>query len=148
MSEQLMLIEKGRGLQKVVNSAALPEESATNSQDLFDTSPRHLLSLSRFDSIHQSLPLLTLLPAVNIQVQCPEAAVVELGTLTTQKAVDSKKRKATAYDVYELKILYLKGEMAKQTKEMRKLDLQIELLEEMKRDKENTQLTLSQLLMN
>ncbi|XP_052064421.1 uncharacterized protein LOC127704421 [Mytilus californianus] len=132
----------------VDNSAALPEESATNSQDLFDTPPSQPLSLSGSDSIHQPLPLLPLLPAVNTQVPCPAAAVVELGTLTTQKAVNPKKRKATADDVYELQILYLKGEMTKQTKEMRKLDLQIELLEEMKRDKENTPLTFSQLLMN
>ncbi|CAC5402674.1 unnamed protein product [Mytilus coruscus] len=86
--------------------------------------------------------------AVNIQVPCPAATVVELGTLTTKKIENPKKRKATADDVYELQILYLKGEMAKQTKEMKKLDLQIELLEEMKRDKENTPLIFSQLLMN
>ncbi|CAC5378761.1 unnamed protein product [Mytilus coruscus] len=100
----------------VDNSAALPEESATNSQDLFDTPPSQPLSLSASDSIYQPLPLL---PALNIQVPCPAAT-----------------------------ILYLKGEMAKQTKEMKKLDLQIELLEEMKRDKKNTPLTFSQLLMN
>ncbi|CAC5364573.1 unnamed protein product [Mytilus coruscus] len=109
----------------VDNSAALPEESATNSQDLFDTPPSQPLSLSGSDSIHQPLPLLTILPAVNIQVPCPAAAVVELRTLTTKKAENQKKRKATTDDVYELQILYLKGEMAKQTKEMRKLDLQI-----------------------
>ncbi|CAC5394831.1 unnamed protein product [Mytilus coruscus] len=130
---------------KVDNSAALPEESATSSQDLFDTPPRQPLSLSASDSIYQPLPLL---PAVNIQVLCPAATVVELGTLTTKKIENPKKRKATADDVYELQILYLKGEMVKQTKEMKKLDLQIELLEEMKRDKENTPLTFSQLLMN
>ncbi|CAC5383681.1 unnamed protein product [Mytilus coruscus] len=129
----------------VDNSAALPEESATNSQDLFDTPPSQPLSLSASDSIYQPLPLL---PAVNIQVPCPAATVVELGTLTTKKIENPKKRKATADDVYELQILYLKGEMVKQTKEMKKLDLQIELLEEMKRDKENTPLTFSQLLMN
>ena len=45
-------------------------------------------------------------------------------------------------------VLYLKGEIEKQTKEMKKLDLQIELLELMKQDKENTPLTFSQLVMN
>ncbi|VDI74710.1 Hypothetical predicted protein [Mytilus galloprovincialis] len=130
------------------NSAALPEESASNSQDLFDTPPSQPLSQSGSESILQPLPLISLLPAVNIQVPRPVAAVVELGTLTAQKAENPKKRKATADDVYGLQVLYLKGEMAKQTKEMRKLDLQIELLELMKQDKENTPLTFSQLLMN
>ncbi|XP_071131540.1 uncharacterized protein [Mytilus edulis] len=130
------------------NSAALPEESASNSQDLFDTPPRQPLSQSGSESILQPLPLISLLPAVNIQVPRPVAAVVELGTLTAQKAENPKKRKATADDVYGLQVLYLKGEMEKQTKEMKKLDLQIELLELMKQDKENTPLTFSQLLMN
>ncbi|XP_076070391.1 uncharacterized protein LOC143042042 [Mytilus galloprovincialis] len=130
------------------NSAALPEESASNSQDLFDTPPSQPLSQSGSESILQPLPLISLLPAVNIQVPRPVAAVVELGTLTAQKAENPKKRKATADDVYGLQVLYLKGEMAKQTKEMKKLDLQIELLELMKQDKENTPLTFSQLLMN
>ncbi|XP_071146707.1 uncharacterized protein [Mytilus edulis] len=130
------------------NSAALPEESASNSQDLFDTPPSQPLSQSGSESILQPLPLISLLPAVNIQVPRPVAAVVELGTLTAQKAENPKKRKATADDVYGLQVLYLKGEMEKQTKEMKKLDLQIELLELMKQDKENTPLTFSQLLMN
>ncbi|XP_063416487.1 uncharacterized protein LOC134698128 [Mytilus trossulus] len=130
------------------NSAALPEESASNSQDLFDTPPSQPLSQSGSESILQPVPLLPLLPAVNIQVPRPAAAVVELGTLTAKKAENPKKRKATADDVYGLQVLYLKGEMAKQTKEMRKLDLQIELLELMKQDKENTPLTFCQLLMN
>ncbi|CAG2199030.1 unnamed protein product [Mytilus edulis] len=115
------------------NSAALPEESASNSQDLFDTPPSQPLSQSGSESILQPLPLISLLPAVNIQ---------------HRKAENPKERKATADDVYGLQVLYLKGEMEKQTKEMKKLDLQIELLELMKQDKENTPLTFSQLLMN
>ncbi|VDI37419.1 Hypothetical predicted protein [Mytilus galloprovincialis] len=114
----------------------------------FDTPPSQPLSQSGSESILQPLPLISLLPAVNIQVPRPVAAVVELGTLTAQKAENPKKRKATADDVYGLQVLYLKGEMEKQTKEMKKLDLQIELLELMKQDKENTPLTFSQLLMN
>ncbi|CAC5415894.1 unnamed protein product [Mytilus coruscus] len=76
-------------------------QSATHSQDLFDTPPSQPLFLSASDSIHQPLPLL---PAVNIQVPCPAATEVELGTLTTKKIENPKKRKATADDVYELQV--------------------------------------------
>ena len=88
------------------NSAALPEESASNSQDLFDTPPSQPLSQSGSESILQPLPLISLLPAVNIQVPRPVAAVVELGTLTAQKAENPKKRKATADDVYGLQVKF------------------------------------------
>ncbi|CAG2240151.1 unnamed protein product [Mytilus edulis] len=83
-----------------------------------------IVNIDKFPAVVQSdstkpLPLISLLPAVNIQVPRPVAAVVELGTLTAQKAENPKKRKATADDVYGLQVLYLKGEMEKQTKEMK-----------------------------
>ncbi|VDI76150.1 Hypothetical predicted protein [Mytilus galloprovincialis] len=47
-------------------------------------------------------------------------------------ATATKKRKATAGDVHELQVVYFRGEIEKQKKEMKKLDLQIELLKRIK----------------
>ncbi|XP_063443254.1 uncharacterized protein LOC134723623 [Mytilus trossulus] len=60
-------------------------------------------------------------------------------------ATATKKRKATAGDVYELQVVYFRGEIEKQKKEMKKLDLQIELLERIKA-KEYQPMSLSQCL--
>ncbi|CAG2198508.1 unnamed protein product [Mytilus edulis] len=60
-------------------------------------------------------------------------------------ATATKNRKATAGDVHELQVVYFRGEIEKQKKEMRKLDLQIELLERIK-SKEYQPMSLSQCL--
>ncbi|CAG2188769.1 unnamed protein product [Mytilus edulis] len=60
-------------------------------------------------------------------------------------ATATKKRKATAGDVHELQVVYFRGEIEKQKKEMKKLDLQIELLERI-RSKEYQPMSLSQCL--
>ncbi|XP_071124020.1 uncharacterized protein [Mytilus edulis] len=55
------------------------------------THPSQPLPQSGSDSIHQPLPLLPRLPAVNIQMPRPAAEAVDLGNLTAQKTVNPTK---------------------------------------------------------
>ncbi|CAG2207048.1 uncharacterized protein LOC143081877 [Mytilus galloprovincialis] len=124
------------------------EMACTGSQDLFQSamecqsesslqpptppSPQSPSVLSGFIG-NRAVPIVVNLPVNNESRAVPTAATV------------TKKRKATAGDVHELQVVYFRGEIEKQKKEMKKLDLQIELLERIKA-KEYQPMSLSQCL--
>ncbi|CAG2234360.1 unnamed protein product [Mytilus edulis] len=79
------------------------DQYTTNNYNYLDTSSKKsqtsMIDLTKDDSI---IDLCT----SDTTVPCPAAEVVELGNLTAQKAVNPKKRKATADDVNELQVKF------------------------------------------
>ncbi|XP_071153475.1 uncharacterized protein [Mytilus edulis] len=112
--------------------SALECQSASSLQPLTPPSPQSPSVLSGFIG-NQGVPIV-----VN-----PTRPVLNNAVPTAATA--TKKRKATAGDVHELQVVYFRGEIEKQKKEMRKLDLQIELLERIK-SKEYQPMSLAQCL--
>ncbi|CAG2249535.1 unnamed protein product [Mytilus edulis] len=119
------------------------EMACTGSQDLFESA----LECQSASSLQPPTPPSPQSPSVLSGFIGNRAVPIRpvLNNAVPTAATATKKRKATAGDVHELQVVYFRGEIEKQKKEMRKLDLQIELLERIK-SKEYQPMSLSQCL--
>ncbi|CAC5404788.1 unnamed protein product [Mytilus coruscus] len=148
---------KGIGVESCIiagaTEATLPEDSemaCTGSQDLFESAPE----CQSASSLQPPTPPSPQSPSVIAGfignrgvpiVVNPTRPVFNESHAVPIATTATKKRKATAGDVYELQVVYFRAEIEKQKKEMKKLDLQIELLERVK-SKEYQPRSLSQCL--
>ena len=134
----------------VITEARLPEESA--SQDIFQSAhsvpasptPPPSPSILNPPGPSTQAPIRPLSSSIlpPLSVSPPPADARPVVTLPgTSSAPSISKRRVTAQDVYELQVKVLQGNLVQQQKEMKKLDLQIQLLEKL--NKETTLLNSS-----